>query len=242
MEKKITCVIIDDEPFAVKGLKAYVEKIPYLTLQGVCEDAMELMRLLETTQVDLLFLDIQLPLLTGVEFLKSYPNPPLVIFTTAYDEYALEGYELAVLDYLLKPISFQRFLKSTNKAKEYFELKSNQARTDYQDAFFVKSEQRLEKVHRSDILFIESMQNYIIIHTSSERFIVHMPLKDIKDNLPEEAFVQTHRSYIVAIDKIKSIEGNQLFIPSAHWIPISKQLKEKVLEKIVKNQFLKKKG
>lgn len=239
--EQLRCVITDDEPFATKGLKGYVAKIPFLTLVGVCENALELGELLNHEQVDLLFLDIQMPHLSGVDFLKTQQNPPMVIFTTAYQDYALEGYELNVLDYLLKPISFQRFLKASNKARDYFKLlQSVQEGKEEKDFFFVKSEQRLERVGVKDILFVESMQNYIIIQTISERLIVHLPLKKIKAHLPDSNFVQTHRSYLVAIEKIKAIEGNMILIPDEFQIPISKHLKEQVLEAIVKNQFLKK--
>lgn len=239
--QKLNCIIIDDEPFAIKGLKGYVEKIPYLNLLDTCESALELTDKMEGQQVDLLFLDIQMPFLTGIDFLKSLNNPPLVIFTTAYQDYAIEGYELNVIDYLLKPISFQRFLKASNKAKDYFILKHTSGQENREDYFFVKTEKRLEKVEVSAVLFVESLQNYIVIHTTHENLIVHMTLKEMASYLPVDLFVQTHRSYLVAIDKIKSIEGNQLLIPDKHLIPISKHIRESVLEKIINNQLLKRK-
>ena len=239
----ISCVIIDDEPIAAKGLKNYVDKIPFLNLIGTCEDALELGKLLDEHQVDVLFLDIQMPFITGTDFIKTLKNPPMVVFTTAYSEYALEGYELDVLDYLLKPISFQRFLKAANKAKDVHTLQQQAASSqEVQDYFFVKVEHRLEKVRKEAILYVESLQNYIVIHTTlEEKLIVHLPLKNIKAYLSEDDFIQPHRSYIVAIDKIKAIEGNQIIIPEKHYIPISKHLKEDVLGKIVNQQLSRKK-
>ena len=241
MRDVLRCAITDDEPMAIKGLKGYVQKIPFLQLEGTYENALELGDALATQEVDLLFLDIQMPHLTGLDFLKTLKNPPIVIITTAFQDYALEGYELDVLDYLLKPISFQRFLKAANKARDLYRLQQLELQQDSDDYFFVKSDNRLEKVMIDEICFVESLQNYITIHTEQEKLMVHLPLKKIKEHLPEGAFVQPHRSYLVAVEKIKAIEGNQIFIPDNHYIPISKHLKEQVLEKIVKNQLSRKK-
>ncbi|MGZ5133536.1 MAG: response regulator, partial [Flavitalea sp.] len=155
---KIKCVVTDDEPFARKGLQGYIEKIEFLELVGNCEDAIQLNEMLKHQPVDLLFLDIEMPYMTGIEFLKNLSKPPKVIFTTAYEKYAVQGFDLDILDYLLKPISFQRFLKSANKAYEYFQLQHPvQAGADY---IFVKADNRLEKIHFSDILFVEALENY----------------------------------------------------------------------------------
>jgi DNA-binding LytR/AlgR family response regulator len=231
MSDKITCIITDDEPFARKGLQGYVEKIGFLDLQGTCEDALQLSNMLQQQQVDLLFLDIQMPHITGVEFLKAIRNPPKVIFTTAYAEYAIQGFELDVMDYLLKPISYDRFLKAAWKARDYFELKEKP--DDAVPYIFVKANGKLEKVTFSDILFIEGMENYVAIYLENKKIITHATIKSMVEKLPGKQFIQTHKSYVVAIDRIDSIEGNTLHVQT-YQVPVSKYLREDVLGKIVK--------
>lgn len=229
---KISCIITDDEPFARKGLQGYVEKIDFLELRGVCENAVELNSLLKQAPVDVLFLDIEMPYMTGIELLKNLTRPPKVVFTTAYEKYAVHGYELEVLDYLLKPVSFERFLKSANKMYDFF----NTQRTP--DYFFVKVDSKLEKISISDILFIEAMENYVAIHVPDRKIITHLTLKMLQEHLPATSFVQPHKSYLVAIDKINSIEGNTLYV-GPFQIPVSKYQKEETLQRILNNRFLK---
>lgn len=229
MNKPVTCIITDDEPYARKGLQTYVEKTSFLDLKGQCEDAMELGEMLKQQPVDLLFLDIQMPHITGVEFLRSLRNPPKVIFTTAFKEYAIEGFELDVLDYMLKPISQDRFDKAAQKAKDYFDLKGVTNPPDY---LFVKADGRLEKIIFNEVLFIEGMENYVIIHTASKKVITHSTLKSLIEKLPKQAFLQTHKSYIVAINKVGAVEGNMLYIGN-HQVPISRQLRDQVLGRII---------
>jgi DNA-binding LytR/AlgR family response regulator len=235
MKQTIKCIITDDEPVARKGLQGYVEKIDFLQLTGVCEDAVQLTSLLRQEPVQLLFLDIEMPYVTGIDFLKNTPNPPKVIFTTAYEQYAIKGYELDVLDYLLKPISFDRFLKAANKAYDYFHSKQ-QADQPY---IFVKADGRLEKVNFDEILFVEALENYVAIHTPEKKLITHSTLKGMQENLPATQFIQPHKSYLVNIGSINSIEGNVLHI-GKYQVPISKYLKEEVLERIVNNKLLRK--
>ena len=225
----ISCIITDDEPFARKGLEGYVLKTGFFDLKAQCEDAMELGGVLAQQPVDLLFLDIQMPHLTGVDFIKSLPNPPKVIFTTAFKEYATDGFDLDVLDYLLKPISFERFMKAAFKAKDYFELRNNSNNADY---LFVKSEGKLEKVVFDQVLYIKGMENYVEIHTLNKRIITHTTLKALADKLPQRKFLQTHKSYIIAHSKITSIEGNMLNI-GQHQVPISRQLREQVMHTLI---------
>ena len=231
MSHKISCVITDDEPFARKGLLGYVEKISFLDLKGTCEDAFQLSDLLHQTPVDLLFLDIQMPHITGIEFLKSIPNPPKVIFTTAFEQYAIQGFELDVMDYLLKPISFDRFLKAAWKAKDYFAF--NKQSADITSYLFVKVNGKLEKITFDDVLFIEGMENYVSIYLVNKKIITHTTRKSVLEKLPVQQFIQTHKSYIVSINKIDTIDGNMLRIQT-HQVPISKQLRKLVLETIVK--------
>jgi DNA-binding LytR/AlgR family response regulator len=234
MKPTISCIIVDDEPVARKGLQGYVEKIDFLLLKGVCENMLQLNSLLKEQPVDLLLLDIEMPYITGIDFLRNTPRPPKVIFTTAYEQYALQGYELDVLDYLLKPISFDRFLKAANKAYDYF--RPEQPRD--QQYIFVKADGRLEKISFSDILFIEALENYVAIYTPARKVITHSTLKAIQETLPTAQFIQPHKSYLVNIGHINSIEGNTLHV-GTYQVPISKYLKEAILEKIVNNKLLK---
>jgi len=230
----ISCIITDDEPFARKGLEGYVLKTGFFDLKAQCEDAMELGAVIAQQPVDLLFLDIQMPHLTGVDFIKSLPNPPKVIFTTAFKEYATDGFDLDVLDYLLKPISFERFMKAAFKAKDYFELRNNSNDADY---LFVKSEGKLEKVVFDEVLYIKGMENYVEIHTLNKRIITHSTLKALADKLPQRKFLQTHKSYIIAHSKITSIEGNMLNM-GQHQVPISRQLREQVMHTLINQNRL----
>jgi len=228
----ITCIITDDEPFARKGLQGYVEKIGFLDLKGVCEDALQLSDMLQKQPADLLFLDIQMPHITGVEFIRALPHPPKVIFTTAFEQYALQGFELDVIDYLLKPISYDRFLKAAWKARDYFALreKKGDATTPY---MFAKSNGKLEKINFDEILFIEAMENYAAIHIENRKIIIHTTFKALLEKLPANRFIQTHKSYIVAIDRVESIDGNTIHIQK-HRVPISKYMREAVLGQIVR--------
>lgn len=236
MATPIKCIITDDEPFARKGLQGYIGQIDFLDLRGTCENAIELNSLLKKEPVDLLFLDIEMPYLTGIEFLKQLAAPPRVIFTTAYEKYALQGFELEVLDYLMKPISFDRFLRAANKAFDYFKLQY--ATADAGDYIFVKADSRLERIAFADILFAEALENYVAIYTREKKIITHLTLKMLQEKLPPAAFAQPHKSYLVSIDKINSIEGNILHI-TQYQVPISKYQKEEIMEKIVNSKLLK---
>jgi DNA-binding LytR/AlgR family response regulator len=169
--------------------------------------------------------------------LKHFPGAPRVIFTTAYEKYALQGFELEVLDYLLKPISFERFLRAANKAYDYFRGVSATA-APVEDHVFVKSDNKLEKISFADILFVEALENYVAIYTREKKVITHLTLKMLQEKLPATAFVQPHKSYVIAIDKINSIEGNILHIEQ-YQVPISKYQKEEIMEKIVNSKLLK---
>jgi DNA-binding LytR/AlgR family response regulator len=236
MAGKITCIITDDEPMARKGLQGYVEKIDFLQLQGVCEDAIQLNNLLKQQPADLLFLDIEMPYITGIDFLKNTPQPPKVIFTTAYEQYAIKGYELDVLDYLLKPISFERFLMAANKAHDYF----NRGARDTGGYLFVKTDQKLEKINFDELVFAEAMENYVGIYTIDRKLITHSTLKLVQENVPATQFIQPHKSYLVNIKHINAVEGNILHLAGKYQVPISKYQKEEVMERIVNNKLLKK--
>ena len=231
MSDKISCIITDDEPFARKGLESYIEKIGFFDLKGVCEDALQLGDMLQKEPVDLLFLDIQMPHITGVEFLRAIRNPPKVIFTTAYQQYAIDGFELDVMDYLLKPIPYERFLKAAWKARDYFALREQPANTA--PYIFVKANGKLEKIAFADILFVEAMENYVAIYLEGKKIVTHSTVKSLLEKLPSKQFIQTHKSYVAAIDKVDTIEGNTLHIKT-YQVPVSKYLRDEVLAKIVK--------
>ena len=226
---KISCAIVDDEPIAANGIKKYVDQIEFLELHEVLNSAIALGNYLEKHQVDLLFLDIQMPGLTGVDFLKTHQNPPKTIFTTAYNEFALEGYELDVLDYLLKPVSFERFYKSTQKALSYFKLNKELRLTDH---IFLKTKNRLEKVLFENILFIQGMQNYLNFHTKSGTIIHHATMKSMLEDLPEKTFLHVHKSYIVNKNQVKAIEGGRIIIGEDK-IPMSREKKDQIVKEIM---------
>ncbi len=220
----IRCCIVDDEPLARNGIESYATRIPYLTVVGVFSSALDLLADLDKLKPDLLFLDIEMPHLTGLDLIKSLSNPPKVIFTTAFDRYAIEGFELDVIDYLLKPVSFERFLKASEKAKGYF--------SDSRDSFFLKTDKRMEKVKFDSILYLESMQNYVILHTDEGKHISHTTLKSIYSELPGDGFTQIHKQYIVNNAKIQALEGNQVVLNSGV-LPISRTYKEQVMKKLL---------
>jgi DNA-binding LytR/AlgR family response regulator len=238
---KLNCLVIDDEPLARKGLKEYIDDVDFLTLAGEYDSPLKAMEQLSSGEVHLIFLDIQMPKITGLQFFKSLQQAPPVIFTTAYPQYALDGFELNALDYLVKPISFDRFLKAALKAKEYYELRSQNkqaANSKASDYLFVKVDGKLVKVFYDDILFVEAVQNYVLIHTREKKLMTYLTFHAIEEFLPANQFIKTHKSYLVAVSKIESIDGNCIQIKH-HTIPISRNLKDDVMEKLTNNRFLK---
>ncbi len=238
---KINCVVIDDEPLARKGLKEYIADVDFLELAGEFDSALKAADMISRGEVQLLFLDIQMPKITGLEFFKTLQNPPPVIFTTAYPQYALDGFEVNALDYLVKPVSFDRFLKAALRAREFYEIREKNlaaapgAEADY---FFIKADNKLVRLAYDEILFAEALQNYVIIHTKDKKYITYLTFKSVEDYLPADKFIKTHKSYIVNIAGIESIEANDIRIGSHH-IPISRNLKEEVMDKLLKGKFLK---
>lgn len=203
----IRAIIVDDEPLARDVLETYIEKLPEITLVKKCENALEANDILKKEDIDLMFLDIQMPQLSGIDFLKSLDNPPQVIFTTAYPDYALDGFELNAVDYLLKPISLERFMKAVNKVSS-----SMHEDHDGDDYFFVKADKKLIKVEHEEILYIEGLKDYVIIRQEDGRVITLQTMKSLEKKLPGNQFKRIHRSYIVNLDKIKAIEGNMVHI------------------------------
>lgn len=233
----INCLVIDDEPIAREGMLEHIKQVDFLNCLAECRSAVEATQWLQTKKVDLIFLDIQMPKLTGIDFVKNLQHPPLVIFTTAYPEYAIEGYELDILDYLLKPVSFSRFYKASVKAYDYITLKSKYEINNQEDYFFIKCNQKIEKIKTSDVLYIEGMSNYIIVHTVHKKYVTYLTFKGVEEQLPQQLFIRVHKSFLVSLNAIKTIDGNEVKLENIS-IPISKTYKEEVLERI-SNKMLK---
>ncbi|MGE0771561.1 MAG: LytR/AlgR family response regulator transcription factor [Cyclobacteriaceae bacterium] len=237
----LNCLIVDDEPLARNLLSEYVKKVPYLTLVDTCSDALKAMEVLRNTEIDVLFLDIQMPELTGINFLKTLQQKPLVILTTAYSQYALESYDLDVVDYLLKPITFERFLKAVDKASQRsaqgppapvrVEDKSNSG-----DFVFVKDGTRLVKVKLDDILYVEGLKDYVTIHTRQQKVVSLQRLKVLEEQLPPSRFIRIHNSFIVALAAIDAVHKNEVQIGSA-MLPISDSYKKSFKDFLDRNQL-----
>lgn len=236
----IKCLIVDDEPLAREGLASYVEKIPFLTLVDLCQNALEANQRLTETRIDLIFLDINMPQLSGMDFLKTLQNPPQVVITTAYREFAIESFELDVIDYLIKPISFQRFLKACNKVKQQIELQQQgqNSHAIAENHFFIKEDGKLIKIHFDDMLYVEGLKDYVFIHTKTARHLALISLKAVEMQLPPTNFLRTHRSFIVALDKVEEIDGNQLLIQEKQ-VPVSRSMRDEVYERVVGSKLWK---
>lgn len=230
---KIKTIIVEDEPLAREGLKSYIREIDFLDLVGTCENALEANDVLSSENPDLMFLDIQMPKITGLDFLKSIKKPPLVIFTTAYPNYALQGFELDVIDYLVKPYPFDRFLKAVNKAREMHQLKNRKTlQENGKDHIFLKVDNVLKRINFEDILYIEGMENYIAIHTHEGRYITLMTMKSMEESLPSHEFLRVHKTYIISKPKVKGIVGNEIDMGMKK-IPFSRSRRNEIIEALV---------
>lgn len=234
----LNCILIDDEPVARKLLEEYINDVPFLNLVGKAENPLRATALLNepAQQVHLVFLDINMPKMSGIQFLRSSGNLPPVVMTTAYSEYALEGFELNVIDYLLKPFSFERFLKACNKAKEYHELLY--ANKEVTDHFFVKCDGRLEKIFYDDVLVIEGSMNYVTIHTDTTKFVVYLTLKGITEQLPSPRFLKVHKSSVINTSRVRSIEGNEINLGKIK-VLMSQGEQENVMRLLVNGRIIK---
>lgn len=246
---KIKCLIIDDEPLAIKVIENYLLRLNEFEIVAKCESAIEAFNILQNDKIDLLFLDINMPMLTGIDFVKSLEQKPEVILTTAHREYALEGFEISALDYLLKPISFQRFLKAANKASQFIHTKeaakapskvipstpsgSTSVSTQEEDRFiFLKVEKKMLKVFLDDIIYMESLKDYLRIYTKETEMVVHYTLTKILENLPEDEFIRIHRSYAISLKKVNAIEGNQVELKNGKMLPIGRLYQQTVKDTI----------
>jgi two-component system LytT family response regulator len=237
---KIRCIAIDDEPLALEQISSYIKKTPFLENVALCQSAYEAMEYLANNDVELMFVDINMPDINGMDFVKSLKKCPQVIFTTAYSEYAIEGFQVDALDYILKPISYAGFLKAANKAKIWFDLNQKQPETiqTTQDCLFVKSEYKLVRIMLTDIKYIESANEYIQIHLINDSPVSTLiRLKTIEEQLPKDKFMRVHRSFIVNLDRVKVIERNRIVFDNKVHIPIGDQYKD-VFQTFIDKVFL----
>ena len=240
----LNVLIVDDEPLALDVLETYIEQMPDLKLAQRCSNALEANEALKNHDIDLMFLDIQMPQLTGIDFVKTLTKPPMIVFTTAYANYAIQGFDLNALDYLLKPISLERFMKAVNKALDHADLqeRENHAPSSLESSefFFVKADKKLVKVNFDDILYIEGLKDYVIIRLKNSRVITLQTMKSLEEKLPHGRFKRIHRSYIVAMDKILAIEGNMVEVmekDKPKLLPIGKNYRDELLVLIDKNRL-----
>jgi two-component system LytT family response regulator len=235
----IRCLAIDDEPLAVKKIAGYIQKVPFLELVAECRSAAEAMSIMDSNDIQLLFIDINMPDISGMEFVKSLANKPYIVFTTAYSEYAVEGFEVEATDYLLKPITFSNFLKAANKVKNLVDLSANNPKESVKTTanhLFVKSDYKLIRIELADIKYIESQHEYIKIHlVNSNPVLTQLSLKSIEEQLPSDRFMRVHRSFIVSLAKVSVIERNRIIFDGNIYIPVSEQYKEKFQEYIDRN-------
>jgi two-component system LytT family response regulator len=228
------CIVVDDEVLVRELLEDNIRQIPYLQLVKSCKNALEATDVIQSAHIDLVYLDVQMPGLSGLQFIQSLPRPPLVIMVTAYEQYALKGFDLDVVDYILKPFTFERFLKASNRAYELFKLtQHNEPLPGDLDSFFVHVEYTLVKIAVSEILYIEGLKDYIKIYLSSSEkpVITRMTIKAIEEKLPSTSFIRTHKSYLVAADKVTVVKRDLLCIGKKE-IPVSDSYKQNVYQKL----------
>lgn len=233
---KWKCIIVDDEPPATRILESYIEKVSFLEKTAVFNDALKALEFLNTQSIDVVFLDIQMPQLTGLQLSRIISKEIKVIFTTAYPDFALEGFELNAVDYLLKPIAFERFYQAVSKLNT--DSKTELVSSSSTDFIFVKTDgkNKFKKLLLEEILFVESLQNYVCIHTSNQQIITHSSLKNVVESLPEKGFVQIHKSYVVALKHIESTDNFSVFINGKE-LPIGATFKDSFFEKIEENKI-----
>jgi len=241
-DKKITCLAVDDEPPALDVLKKYIASVQSLELAGTCADAVDAINFLQNHPVDLMFLDIKMPELLGTDFIRTFKNPPAVIFTTAYRKYAVEGFELDAVDYLLKPISFERFLKAVNKVMHtslgtfapVTAENKNKTGQGSDSCIYFRSDRKMVKVQFEDILYIESIKDYIKVVTIAQTILTKQSISSMEENLPKEKFIRIHRSYIVSLHKIESYTHDLIWVAKTE-LPVSRMYRHE-LERVLKQE------
>lgn len=238
----IRCIAVDDEPLALDIIESYVSKLPYLHIVKTCSSATEAMQVLQDENIDLMLLDIEMPELTGIQFLNILKHQPLIIFTTAYPEYALEGFNHNTVDYLLKPIPFDRFLKAASKVQERMQGIAKNAETPTQPAgqehefMFVKADYKTIRVDFKDVLWIEGLKDYIVIHTKDQKIITLLSMNKMMEKLPDSKFLRVHRSFIVSLQRIDSIEKSRIKV-GAKEIPIGEVYKDEFMKWVEENNI-----
>ncbi len=236
----ISCIAIDDEPLALKQISSYINKTPFLALLGQFENAIQAISFLQDNEIDLMFVDINMPDLSGMDFVKSLSNPPKVIFTTAYSEYAIEGFKVDAIDYLLKPIGYKDFLRAADKAKERIKPKvDSKSQIESNEKFlFIKSEYKSLRINLSDIKYIESKSEYLRIYVENQSPVMTlMSMKKMEQFLPESSFMRIHRSFMVNLNKVKIVERNRIVFDKDVYIPVSEKYKTK-FQKYLNDNFL----
>lgn len=228
----LRCIAVDDEPLALDLLEDNISKVPYLQLVARCSNAMEAMKILQQQSVDLIFLDIQMPGLTGLQFIQSLSNKPMIILITAYEKFALEGFNLDVVDYLVKPVSLERFVKACNKAFELYQLKSRSRENSHHtepDYFFVNVDYSLLKINFADIIYVEGLKDYVKIHlrNTSKAIITRISMKTLEEQLPLSRFIRIHKSFIVSVNAITAVRKNSVFIGDLE-LPVSDNYRDAV--------------
>ena len=238
------CIIVDDEPLAREGMELNVQDVSFLELVGQFGNAISANDYLASNDVDLMFLDVQMPGITGLDFLRTLSKKPLVIMTTAYPEYALEGFELDVLDYLLKPIRLERFVKAVNKAKKLYDLQQPQSNTVESisaDFIYIKSDRKYIRVFFRDILYIKGLKDYVMIHTKKEKIMTAMNIKTINSQLPDSIFVRVSKSYIINIDFVDFVDQDFIQVAGEE-IPLGRTYKEHFINGYIKTNLIQRKG
>jgi DNA-binding LytR/AlgR family response regulator len=234
------CLIVDDEPLALDIMESYINRNSALTLVGRCSNALEASEFIKNQKVDLIFLDIEMPEINGIEFIKSLQNPPLVVFCTAYSDFAVEGFELNAIDYLLKPVSYERFSKTIERVTEYAALKkvdSVEAPDLENDHIFIKSNQKQIKLSYDQILYVEAFADYVKLYTPEKRYITLQTMKNMEQKLPKDKFIRVHRSFIVGIKYINSFNSSEIEIGTVK-IPVGKNYKDEFLAKLSTKNML----
>jgi len=228
---KVNYIIVDDEPIAHRIIQKFCADVPGMNLQANCYDALEAMSVLNGKSVDLMFLDINMPKLKGLDFLKTINNPPIVIITSAYQEYALDGYELNVCDYLLKPFSFERFLKAVNKVLALISSPQvlRTSEMPHKTSIFIKGDKRHHQVQLDNISYLEGYGNYTKVHLDDKMILTHEKLSYFENSLPQESFIRIHKSFIISISKIKSVEGNRVFLEKTE-LPIGQVYRNNLMK------------
>jgi DNA-binding LytR/AlgR family response regulator len=235
---KLHCLVVDDEPVARQGMVEYIRETDFLQLQAEASNAVEAAAKLAEGNIDLILLDIQMPGMTGLEFLRTLKNPPLVIITTAFSEFALEGFELDVMDYLVKPIPYPRFLKAVTKARDFKALKVKDGIVPEVNFMFVKSNGKFERVFFDDIVLVEAMQNYVMLHVHNQKLVVYMTMGGMEAQLPTATFMRVHKSFIVPVGKVQAIQNHELTIDKFK-VPVSRTLYEDVCNRILGDNLAK---